>query len=310
MILVQHPGMYTTIQDLGRPGYESQGVPRGGAADRFAFRTGNLLVGNEESAASLESTLSGPILKFKQHAVVAITGAQVADLPMNRPWRIKAGQTVDLRQITAGCRAYLAIAGGIDVPEIMDSRSTYTRAKIGGMHGRPLIKGDTLTIRPGGKQLLNEHWGIYSPASTGTTVLRAIKGPQWNWFSESTQQQFFKVTFRVGVQSDRMGLRLEGTPIHTIQPRELISEATALGTVQVPPGGNPILLMPDRPTLGGYPKIAAVIATDMNRAAQARPGDELRFAQVTLEEAQKLRSETERQLQWFRMGTKIKHEGI
>ncbi|MCL2641688.1 MAG: hypothetical protein FWD53_12640, partial [Phycisphaerales bacterium] len=158
MILVQHPGMYTTIQDLGRPGYESQGVPRGGAADRFAFRTGNLLVGNEESAASLECILSGPVLKFKQHAVIAITGAQVAGLPMNRPWQIKPGQTIDLRQIISGCRTYIAFAGGIDVPEIMGSRSTYARAKIGGMHGRPLINGDAFSLLPGGKRLLTENW--------------------------------------------------------------------------------------------------------------------------------------------------------
>jgi antagonist of KipI len=306
VIVVEEAGMLTTVQDLGRPGYQDQGVAVGGAVDAVALRVANLLVGNNEGAAGLEATLVGPRLRFEGAAVVAVTGASVRGVVMNRPWKVAAGEVVDLTALEGGCRAYVAVSGGIDVPVVMGSRSTYLPAGIGGLEGRALSRGDRLAVGRGlargavRRGLAGGFW--MERRAPGEVTVRVVRGPQWEWFSEATRGRFLAEGYRVRAQSDRMGARLEGLALEARDARELVSEAVALGTVQVPADGQPIVLLADRPTIGGYPKIASVIGADIGLIAQARPGDVVRFRAVSPEEAERLFWKGEERLRWLRGG--------
>jgi antagonist of KipI len=292
MFRVLEPGPFTTIQDAGRYGYQQFGIPISGALDMFAFRVANLLVGNTETAAELECTFLGPRLEVLTEGMVAVTGADMPVLvngQVREPWQsfaVKPGDAISFRPAKTGVRAYVAVAGGINVPEIMGSRSTFVGAKIGGLKGRALAKGDFL---PGGSssgahisRFLPEG---FKPQWKGKITLRAMLGPQEDYFDEG-MQIFFNTEFEVASQADRMGYRLSGPVIPLKQgiPKTIISEPSLPGSVQVPPDGQPIIKMVEL-TVGGYAKIASVITPDLDLVAQARPGDLIRFTSVNLAEA-------------------------
>jgi antagonist of KipI len=300
-VRVLRSGMLSTVQDLGRPGLRAAGVPVGGAMDAFALRVANLLVGNEENAAGLEMTRVGAELELGEDAVVAVTGANAGGLAPWRPHLLKAGARIQWGQFTAGCRAYLAVAGGFDVPEVLDGRGTYLRAGWGGWQGRALRNGDILTIAPTGRTLVAGNWHIdprILPAYAPSPTLRVLKGAQAGEFNP----QWLQTDFEVHPQSDRMGIRLAGAPLVRAVATELESTAVAPGTVQVPPDGQPIVLAADAQTIGGYPQLAHVISVDLPLLAQLRPGDRVRFAEVSLAEAHRLFRAREHALALLREG--------
>jgi antagonist of KipI len=282
-ITVLQPGLFTTIQDLGRPGHRAAGVPLSGAADRVSLRLANLLVGNSDDAAAIECTLLGPTLRFEREAVVALVGAVFPGLPTGVVTRVAAGTELTFGHVTAGCRGYLAVAGGIDVPAVLGSRSTLVVAGFGGFAGRPLRAGDRLAV---GATLrvaagLQPRQRLDLPQGK-PNALRIIRGEHADAFGGGAWGR----TFRTSSRSDRMGLRLEGEPLSGAGAfAGMASVAVFPGTVQVPPDGQPIVLLADAQTIGGYPVFGQVIAADLPRAAQLRPGGDVRFEPVTLAEA-------------------------
>jgi biotin-dependent carboxylase-like uncharacterized protein len=286
------PGSFTTVQDRGRYNFLDRGVPPSGALDFFAFTIANLLVGNPSGAAALEITMMGPSLEVLGDADVALTGADMtmtinqALAPTWQMLRVKKGDVIRIRQAKSGCRAYLAVTGGIDVPVVMGSRSTCVKAKIGGVEGRTLRKDDVLGRIPGDplskpRRLPADFIPTFSP----DVVLRAVAGPQNEAFA-SGLETFFGSVYEVTPEADRMGYRLQGPAIHHDEcfPQSIISEPTMPGNVQLPADGQPIILHVEQ-TTGGYTKIATVISTDLAWIAQAVPGNRVRFQKVTLEEA-------------------------
>jgi len=274
-------------------GFLGAGVPGSGAMDRLALRLANMLVGNPEGAPGLETTMAGPVLHFKSEAVVAVCGATFTGVRSWQPFWVKAGESLSLTDLESGCRGYLAVAGGFAVPQVLGSASTYLRAGLGGFEGRMLRKGDRLAVGPSAYAIPAdiEHWHISPavlPAYSTQPVVRVTKGTQWDWFSEEAQYKFFENRYDVLPKSDRMGLRLFGAQLTLNAPREMVSEAVAHGSIQVPPEGQPIVLMADRQTIGGYPKIADVISVDLPLLAQLRPGDSVIFTSVSLVLAQEL----------------------
>jgi biotin-dependent carboxylase-like uncharacterized protein len=297
----------TTVQDLGRSAFLDRGVPLSGVLDPFACRIANLLVGNPEEAAVLEITVTGPALEVLAPADIALTGADmgmtVNGLPVSgwRTHRVNPGDLIRIPRALRGCRAYLAVTGGIDVPKVMGSRSTFVRAKIGGIAGRGLIKGDILNRGAGDllsrPRKLPDQW---IPQYTQEIKLRAIPGPQDEFFREGIGD-FFRNSFQVTPQIDRMGCRLLGPAVRRDagSPESIVTEPTTPGNVQVPADGQPIILLVEQ-TSGGYAKIATVITVDLPGVAQAVPGNTIRFEQVTLEMAHDLYRERQRHLQKIR----------
>ncbi|ABZ83690.1 allophanate hydrolase subunit 2 [Heliomicrobium modesticaldum Ice1] len=287
-------GLLTTVQDMGRHGHQASGMPVAGAMDTFSLQAANLLVGNDPGAAALEITLVGPQLRFLSTAVIAVTGGDLSPavdgnpLPMWENVLIEAGSLLTFGAPRSGCRAYLAVAGGWAVEPVMGSRSTYVKGQIGGYQGRALKAGDTLLHYRGkdfnqiGYRIMQAEW---VPRYKTDVSVRAIVGPQADFFSSVMRERFFSADFCISPLSDRMGYRLEGPSIQSVMEKEMISDATALGAVQVPPDGQPILLMADRQTTGGYPKIATVITADIPLLAQAQAGHQVRFVPCTLGEA-------------------------
>jgi antagonist of KipI len=291
----------TTVQDAGRPGHRAEGVPAGGAADLFALRLANLLVGNPEDAAVLECTLAGPTLEFAEDTTIAVGGADFTGVPSWQPMVVRAGGRLALGPCHHGCRGYVAIAGGVEVPVVLGSRSTFLRAHLGGHEGRALRDGDRL--QAGAWVLPHEakHWRVdphVLPRYSDAPTLRVLRGAQWNDFDADWTGTEFTVT----PVSDRMGIRLAGPKLIRRRGRELLSSAVAPGTLQVPADGQPILLLADGQTIGGYPRIAHVIGVDLPLAAQLHPGAKVRFAEVTLEEAHRLWRQQERTLAILRQG--------
>ncbi|MDI3256916.1 MAG: biotin-dependent carboxyltransferase family protein [Kyrpidia sp.] len=330
MITVVKPGLLTTVQDLGRYGYQKFGVVVCGAMDAFALRIANVLVGNAEGCPALEITLVGPRLEFERDALIAVTGRGLAPriqgtpVPAWRPVLVRAGAVLDFVPEPAGCRAYLAVAGGIAVPEVMGSYSTYLRAGIGGLRGRALQAGDVLPVgepsergrtliailakRRGDGFFCAAAWSVdptLLPAYRPHPTVRAMPGPQFHVLTAEAKRTFFHSPFPVMSQSDRMGYRLSGPVLAMSRSLEMISEAVAAGTVQVPPDGHPVILLADRQTIGGYPKIAQVATVDLPLLAQVRPGDRVQFAPVALEEAQALLRQREREIR--RLLVALKH---
>ena len=300
---VLRPGLLTTVQDRSRFGYQKFGVPASGAADVIALQVANLLVGNPESAAALEITALGPQLRFLADAVAALTGAEVqADLdggpvPWFQSFLVRAGQTLDVQACTRGLRSYLAIAGGIDVPALLGSRSTCLAAAFGGFQGRALAVGDVLRVGSVSEPLVDlarrdipEGWRLRQE-SPGT--LRVVLGPQDDAFTVEGLRTFLESTYQVTQYTNRMGCRLDGPEIPHRESADIISDWVPMGGVQVPGDRKPIILLADRQTTGGYPKIATVIGPDLPLVAQCRPGDPLRFQAVTMVEAQAIAREVE-----------------
>ena len=304
-VTVIRAGMLTTVQDLGRHGWRAAGVPLSGAMDPFALRIANLLVGNPEDAAVLECTLVGPELVFSTDTVVAIGGAAFAAAPSWQPFPVAAGVPLKLGPTLTGSRGYIAIAGGLRIPPVLGSRSTYLRAGLGGFAGRALRDGDVVPAY-GQPRRFAEHWRIdprILPAYSRSPTVRIVSGAQADEFGG----RLAKVEYRILAQSDRMGVRLGGPRLVRIGGAdELVSSAVAPGTIQVPPDGQPIVLMADAQTIGGYPQAANVVSVDLPLVAQTRPGDRMRFEEIPLTEAQQLLLDRERVIGMLREGLKQK----
>jgi len=318
VVRILRSGLSTTIQDLGRPHLRHFGIVRGGAMDQVSHELANGLVGNLADAATLEMTLSGDELEFSAESVIAITGAdlrpvitgahgQETVVPQHRPVLVRAGTRIRFQTTFRGCRCCVAVAGGFDVPMIMGSRSTYLRAGIGGHCGRTLQSGDELPLGMAGyvpaviarlndedlfraSFLLAPPWFVrpLDLPPPGTVVLRVIRGHHFRSLTANSCAEFWESRFAVSAQSDRMGYRLTGTSLAMELNEERLSEGVSVGTLQLPPDGNPILLMADSAPTGGYPRIAHVIAADLSTAAQIRPGTSVQFQEVTLSQAHSL----------------------
>ena len=303
-ILVQAPGLFTTVQDLGREGFGPMGVSASGAADAISLRIGNRLAGNAEGAAGLEMTLVGGAFIFERDAVIALTGADFGTLldqmtvPIWSSTQVKAGQTLTLGPSSSGARSgarsYLCVQGGIVVEPFLGSASTHVLSGLGGFEGRALRKGDRLEIGEGNSLLRKR---TVSPEALERLrprkVLRVTEAPQSDWFGESGWEMLLGSTFRVSEQSNRMGIRLEGPKIAVDARREMITEGVSLGAIQVTPSGQPIILFVEQQTTGGYPKIANVISADFHSLGQLRPRDEVRFERIEMDEALALLREQE-----------------
>ncbi len=285
------PGLLTTVQDLGRWGYQDRGVPVAGPMDPFAHRLANALAGNARHAATLEITLSGPALTCDDDRVMAVSGAsfEIAvdgrPVPWGAAFDVSAGAVLQFGRRLAGARAYLAVAGGIDVPSVLGSRATHLMSAMGGLAGRSLKTGDRLPLgSPGGRGRRRSHRMPAAP-ETRPVSLRLLAGPEIDRFAAGTLERLQSAPYVVGGDSDRTGYRLEGPALDYADGRDFISNATPVGSVQVPPSGHPIMLMADRQTAGGYPKVATVITADLGVAGQLAPGDALSFRACTFAEA-------------------------
>ena len=285
-IQVQSPGMFTTVQDLGRYGYGPIGVSPSGAADPLSLRVGNLLVGNLESDAALEITMLGGTFVFPEGALVAISGADFdVSIPMWTAHRMQPGEMLKIGGARSGARCYLCVHGGIAVKSLLGSASTHILTSLGGFEGRPLKKGDVLPIgdsRPARPLILPaEIMAKLKPRKS----LRATVAPQTHWFAQESLRTFFQSLYTVTDDSNRMGLRLDGPPLETPQHGQMTSEGVSLGAIQIPAAGRPIILFVELQTTGGYPKIANVISADLPSVGQLRPRDQVRFELVTPEAA-------------------------
>ena len=320
-VMVIRAGFLSTVQDLGRTGFREFGVSVGGALDSYALRVANLLVGNEESNAALEITLGGLQLRFDDERLVAWCGGDFdvrlgsTSFSAGRAAFVRAGEELTINQPKIGCRAWLAISGGIDVPIVLESRSTDLRAGFGGLDGRALQDGDVIRlgeISSRAKACLDDLRAeriarVFAPCDWASpakpaSILRIVRGSDWARFDDSSHAASTRERFSVLSESDRMGARLEGPELKRNEDVDLVSEAVAPGTIQVPPNGNPIVLLGDCQTIGGYPKIAHVITVDLPIAAQLRAGDGVRFQEVLLSQAHLLLAKREHDFALFRIG--------
>lgn len=300
------PGLLTTIQDLGRPSYQSFGVSVSGAMDTLSLKLANIIVGNPPDYAALEITLLGPEILFKGEGVIGITGADLSPtlngkaISMWRAIHVKDGAILKFGKGKNGCRSYLAILGGIDVPEVMGSKATFIRGRYGGMEGRALQSKDCLPIGPIHPKWINEVKNrripdFYIP-NFSNRVIRFVWGPHDREFRKESKEIFVKGFYQVTNQSDRMGYRLDGDTLVHKKSADILSEFAAPGTIQVPANGKPIILMADCQMSGGYTKIGMVIGTDIPLVAQKKPGDAIKFQPISILQAQE---EWKRQMKWL-----------
>jgi antagonist of KipI len=305
-LAVVRAGMLTTVQDEGRVSLRRHGIVVGGAMDGFAARVANLLVGNERDAALLECTIAGPALRLTDDRIVAVTGHAPRVLldgaPVD-PWTalpVRAGGMLSVPDTGPGCRAYIAVAGGIAVEPVLGSRATDVAAGIGGVHGRALQADDVLPLgmvpvplrHATGARVGRSMLPGYAAAAT----IRIVRGPEADRTGDAAWRTLLGSSYSVTASSNRMGCRLDGMPLASSDPLEMISSPVAIGTIQLPPSGLPIVLTSDAQTIGGYPRIAHVITADLPIIAQVRPGGSVRFIEVTLREAHELLAVRERDL--------------
>ena len=293
-ITVLNPGLLTTVQDQGRIGYQQFGVSVSGVMDPRAAAVANMLVGNDEKEAVLECTMMGPHLQFNQTNCIAITGGDLMPTIDGKPVpnytaiKVEAGQTLRFTMPKVGCRAFVAFAGGLDIEPVMGSRSTYMKAKIGGVEGRKLQKDDVIGFRAPKSELKNMNFrsmaSEFVPRKEYT--IRVVLGPQDDYFTEAGIKTFLSQVYTVTAEFDRMGCRLDGEVIEHKDGGDIISDGIAFGAIQVPSSGKPIIMLGDRQTTGGYTKIANVISMDFRILAQLKQGDKVRFEQVSVKFAQ------------------------
>jgi biotin-dependent carboxylase-like uncharacterized protein len=287
---VSRPGLLTTVQDLGRWGHQVDAVPVAGPMDAFSHRLANHLVGNTPDAALLEITLIGPELVAETPVTMAVCGADFdvacdgETVVTGATFGVRAGQTVRFGRRHRGARAYLAVAGGILTAPVLGSRATHLVSRMGGLEGRALTVGDVLPVAGVAAPPSNRARGLTLP-SGGRTRLRVLPGSQSSWFGDEAWRALTSVSFRISPRSNRMGYRLEGPPLPRLSDAEPISEPLAMGAIQVPAAGEPILLMADRQTAGGYPKIGYVITADLCLAGQLAPGEFIEFDRCSEREA-------------------------
>lgn len=311
---VVKPGLSTTIQDLGRPGYFHLGIPEGGAMDRFALRVANMLVGNDEGAAGLEAVFMGPELTFDADTLVAVTGADMPILVDGIPhdgWSsfiVRAGQTLSFGFLRSGARIYIAVAGGIDTPLALGSRSTYPIGALGGFEGRAIAVGDVVPVgasgASGGGRSLDR---LLLPAPVAPVPLRVVTGLYWHRLTPGAQERFFADEWTVAPEADRMGYRFRGgRPMEFVardqpfgagsDPSNIVDGCYSYGSIQVPGGQEPIVLHRDAVSGGGYFTLGAVISADMDLIGQLQPNTKVRFVQVTMDEALAARAERKARL--------------
>jgi biotin-dependent carboxylase-like uncharacterized protein len=298
-------GPQTTVQDLGRPGYLRYGIPPSGPIDRWAFILANRLAGNSDGAAALECTLIGPRLQARREGVIAVTGAEMPvtingqEAPRWTALPVKPGDVVKLGPARRGVRAYLAVAGGIDVPLVLGSRSTYPRGRLGGHEGRALRRGDLLSVFPPAFPLDRLQGRTVRPQAipdySGEPFVRVILGPQADRFTAEGIRALLTGPYEMTSHSDRMGARLTGPLVKHSSGHDIVSDGIALGGIQVVGEGQPIVLLVDRQSAGGYTKVATVCSFDIGVIGQVKPGQKLRFKEVSVAEAHAiLREEQER----------------
>jgi len=294
MIRVVEPGPQTTVQDLGRPGHLRYGVPPSGPIDRAAFVVANGLVGNADAAAGLECTVMGPRFEVETACAIAVTGAEMpvtvngAEAPAWRTLLLKPGDVVKLGVARTGIRAYLAFSGGIDVPPVLGSRATYLRGRLGGLGGRALRKEDRLTLFDAPTPPIRRARAASIADLTVPPEIRVVLGPQADRFTDDGIAALLGGEYEMLPQSDRMGARLKGPHIAHARGHDIISDGIALGSIQVPGDGQPIALLVDRQSTGGYTKIATIGSFDIGRLGQVKPGQRLRFRAIDLAEAHRL----------------------
>jgi biotin-dependent carboxylase-like uncharacterized protein len=303
VIRILDAGPQTTVQDLGRTGQMRYGIPPSGPVDRFAFVLANRLVGNPDTAAALECTLMGPRFETTAAGAIAVTGA---DMPITvngqeaAGWAtiaVKPGDVVKLGPARTGVRAYIGFGGGLDVPLVLGSRSTYLRGRVGGLEGRALKKGDELGVLTSGPVRPRRVARSAIPDYTGEPTVRAILGPQDDRFTDEGLRALFGGRYEVLPQSDRMGSRLRGPRIEHARGHDIISDGIALGSIQVPGDGQPIVLLVDRQSTGGYTKVATICSSDIWRVGQARPGQSIRLRRIDVDEAHRLLRESDAALE-------------
>ena len=304
---ITSPGLLTTVQDLGRFALSAKGFSPSGAMDPDSLLTANRLLCNNDSEGALEMTLTGISGEFTEDCVIALTGADMKwtlndkELPRYKAVEIKKGDKIKSSASVNGMRAYLAVAGGFDVPAVMGSYSTNLKCRIGGFLGRKLLTGDEIPFRLERNQLLARYKGSADIPEfpEASTEIRVILGPQDDFFSEKGIHTFLSAGYTVTMESDRMGIRLDGEKIEASEGVDIISDGIALGSVQIPSSGKPIIMMADRQTVGGYAKIATVISADIPRLAQARPNTKITFKAVSVKEAEKILKKHRRELAWL-----------
>ena len=307
-ITVLAPGLLTTVQDMGRTGYQQFGVSVSGVMDPRAAAIANILVGNEEGEAVLECTMMGPQLRFERDNCIAVTGGDLGPTVDGRPVEnyraipVRAGQVLKFTGLKTGCRAFVAFSGGLDLPVVMGSRSTDLKAGLGGVKGRKLKPGDEIGFRAPSGELRNMAQRAIAPEFRPREeyALRVVLGPQDDCFTREGLETFSSQVYTVGAEFDRMGCRLEGPPIHHKNGGDIISDGIAFGAIQVPSSGNPIIMLADRQTTGGYTKIAGVITADFRILAQLKAGDRVRFNVVSVDEAQEALLTQRAALSWLR----------
>ena len=308
---VINPGILTTIQDSGRYGHQELGIPVSGVMDDYNYRLANILVGNDLDEAVLEMTYFGPMLKFNEDLAIAITGSNMSpkingkSVPMFETINVKAGDTLQFGKAKDGIRGYIAFGGSIDVPLVNGSKSTHIKTKMGGIDGRALRAKDGLKIKKSQEKTMRRIPEKYLPKFSRFNILRVVLGPQDDYFTEKGIHDLF-VSGGYGVTKDfdRMGIRLQGSPIEHKETADIISDGTNFGSIQVPANGQPIILAADRQTTGGYTKIGSVITADLYKLAQMSYLDKVLFQKVSIEEAQKLAIEYKNNFE------KIKKESI
>ncbi len=300
---ILNPGLFTTVQDLGRWGFQQYGMPVSGAMDTYSLRLANLLVGNNMNDACLEVTFLPPEFEIISDTIMAVAGGESQILINDNiedfysSHYLKKGDIVKINPITKGCRLYIAFAGGIDVPVVMNSRSTYIRAKVGGFKGRALQTGDEVFTLP--SKLKFKQRKVHPNLLLNYDVeqnIRVIAGSETNDFSQEGIQTFLNSTYTISNQSDRMGYRLEGPIIEHKQSADIISAGICNGAIQVPGDGRPIIMLADRQTVGGYTKIANVISADLPILGQLRPNDKVNFIQISIKEAHEILKKQEKLL--------------
>lgn len=319
-IKIKHPGLLTTIQDIGRIGSQKYGVIVSGAMDALSLRIANLLVGNDQSEGALEVTLYGTSILFNDDHLIAITGGDLQptingqSAPMWRPIYVKKGSTLKFHTAITGCRAYVSISGGIKVPKLLGSKSTYLKAQLGGYKGRALQSGDVLNcgkITNIGQAFMEQsqvdHVGWSVQYHSWLTFhqkqpIRVLKGSEYERFDDQSKDNFINKPYKITTQADRMGYHLTGEKLSLSEPFELLSETVTYGTIQIPSTGLPIILMADRQTTGGYPKIGQVITADLPKLAQMQPHHVITFNIVTLEEAEQALLKQEQMIEKLTLG--------
>ncbi|WP_312137238.1 biotin-dependent carboxyltransferase family protein [Sphingobacterium sp.] len=311
-------GLLSTVQDLGRWGFQRQGVPVSGAMDRLALRLGNVLLGNDESAAAIECTWTGPSIRFDQDQLISITGANLLpklngkEIAMWKPIYVPKDAVLSFGKADSeGCRAYICFYGGLDVPHVLGSCATYLSGKMGGLNGQALVKGDQISFLKAFESVSSTfNWSMDSSLypNLASRKIRILAGPHTARLEKDSLLDLFKQSFEISNSSDRMGYRLKSKMLHLKDKRELLSSGVCFGTIQLPADGQPIILMADHGTTGGYPIIGQVASIDIPLLAQLKPGEHIQFEEIDLRAAQQLLLEQEQQINRLRQGVRLKYE--